>query len=224
MIKKDGMKNLKNVKLVIFDLDGTLVNSSKDITNALNYAIKPHGFNPLTEKETIKMVGDGLTRLVEKFLGPDNQHIKESVLNSFISYYTEHLTDFTKPYPMVKETLAKLDKYKKAVISNKREFLSKKLLHNLDLLRFFDAVLGSDSALEKKPSPEPIKKALNNLNVRPEDAVIVGDSDNDILAGKNAGIKTIGVTYGYRSAEMLKDADFLINKIDELLPLLTDWE
>ncbi len=216
------MKNLKNVKLVIFDLDGTLVNSSKDITNALNHAIKPHGFNPLTEEDTIKMVGDGLTRLVEKLLGPDNQHIKETVLNSFISYYTEHLSDFSKPYPMVKETLAKLDKYKKAVISNKREFLSKKLLHDLDLLRFFDTVLGSDSASEKKPSPEPIKKVLSSLKVIPEDAVIVGDSDNDILAGKKAGIKTIGVTYGYRTAEMLKDADFLINKMDDLIPLITN--
>lgn len=223
-MKLHGMKNLNNVKLVIFDLDGTLVNSSRDITNALNYAIRPHGFKLLTEEDTIKMVGDGLTKLVEKLLGPDNQHIKETVLNRFISYYTEHLTDFTKPYPMVKETLERLNEYKKAVISNKREFLSRKLLHNLDLLRFFDMVLGSDSTSEKKPSPEPIKKVLNNLKVIPEDAVIVGDSDNDILAGKRAGIKTVAVTYGYRTREDLKGADFLIDKMDELIALIENQE
>lgn len=216
------MKNFKDIKLIIFDLDGTLVDSSRDITNALNHALEPYGFKKLTVEDTIKMVGEGLTRLVEKILGENNAAIKDAVLDRFINYYAEHLTDYTMPYPGIKETLDKLGRYKKAVISNKRELLSKKLLEQLNLLRFFDIVIGSDSVSERKPSAIPVKKVLEILKIKPEEAVIVGDSNFDIIAGKNAGVKVIAVTYGYRSKESLKDAVFFIDRIDQLLPLLKE--
>ena len=95
------MADFNNLELIIFDLDGTLVDSGMDITNALNYAITPYGFKPLTVEDTIKMVGEGLTRLIEKILGDNNASIKDAVLDRFIKYYSEHLTDFTKPYPGV---------------------------------------------------------------------------------------------------------------------------
>ncbi len=214
------MENFNNLELIIFDLDGTLVDSSMDITNALNYAITPYGFKPLTVEDTIKMVGEGLTRLIEKILGDNNTPIKDAVLDRFIKYYSEHLADFTRPYQGVIKTLEMLGGYKKAIISNKRESLSKKLLEQLGLIKFFDVVLGSDSAPEKKPSPAPVKKVLEILGIEPHRAIIVGDSDFDIEAGKGAGLITVAVTYGYRNREMLKDADFLIDSMGELLTLI----
>ncbi len=214
------MENFNNLELIIFDLDGTLVDSGIDITNALNYAITPYGLNSLAGEDTIKMVGEGLTRLIEKILGDNNAFIKDAVLDRFIKYYSEHLTDFTKPYPGVIKTLEMLGDYKKAIISNKRESLSKKLLEQLGLMKFFDVVLGSDSAPEKKPSPAPVKKVLEILGIEPHRAIIVGDSDFDIQAGKGAGLIAVAVTYGFRDRESLSNADFIIDGIGELLTLI----
>jgi len=216
------MANFNNLELIIFDLDGTLVDSSIDITNALNYAVTPYGFKPLAVKDTISLVGEGLTRLIEKIMGNNNASIKDAALERFIGYYSEHLADFTRPYPGVMTTLEALGRYRKAIISNKREFLSRKLLEQLELIKFFDVVLGSDSVPEKKPSPAPIKKALEILGLAPRKAVIVGDSDFDIQAGKSAGVTTVAVTYGFRKRETLKDADFIIDRMDELLTLIQD--
>lgn len=214
------MENFNNLELIIFDLDGTLVDSGMDITNALNYAITPYGFKPLTVEDTVKMVGEGLTRLIEKILGDNNASIKDAVLDRFIKYYSEHLTDFTKPYPGVTKTLEMLGGYKKAIISNKRESLSKKLLEQLGLIKFFDVVLGSDSVSERKPSPIPVKRVLEILGTEPERAIIVGDSDFDIQAGKAAGLTTVAVTYGFRDRAMLGNADFLIDNMAQLLTLI----
>jgi phosphoglycolate phosphatase len=214
------MGNFSNLELIIFDLDGTLVDSGTDITNALNYAITPYGFKPLAVEYTVKMVGEGITRLIEKILGDNNASIKDAVLDMFIKYYSEHLADFTKPYPGVIKTLEMLGCYKKAIISNKRESLSKKLLEQLGLIKFFDVVLGSDSVSEKKPSPAPVKKALEILGIEPHRAIIVGDSDFDIQAGKGAGLITVAVTCGFRDRESLSNADFLIDNITQLLTLI----
>ena len=112
------------VKLLIFDLDGTLIDTSRDITNALNYALSSQGFKSLSVEDTIKMIGEGITRLIEKTLGHDRLHERDAVIKKFLDYYSEHLTDYSTVYPYVRETLAQLDGYKKAVISNKRENLS----------------------------------------------------------------------------------------------------
>ena len=129
------------IKLIIFDLDGTLVNSIADITNALNYAIGPYGFEQLTVERTISLVGEGITRLIEKLVGQKADlkatDLKDVVLKRFLEYYSEHLTDFTVPYPGVPETLEMLGNYRKAVISNKREDLSRRLLENTWSFRLF---------------------------------------------------------------------------------------
>lgn len=208
------------IRLIIFDLDGTLVDSSVDITNALNHAIVPYGLDKLTVEKTVSLVGEGLTRLVEKLLGDERADIKPAVLERFLSYYTEHLSDYTIPYPGVRETLEKLGAYRKVVISNKREALSKRLLADLGLIQYFDAVLGSDSVKERKPSPEPVLKIMSLLSINPEEAIIVGDSTYDINAGRAAGVTTVAVSYGYREASLLQDADLIIDDIGQLVPLI----
>ena len=223
------------LKLLIFDLDGTLADTSKDITDAVNYAVKPFGVKPLSISEIKAMVGSGITKLIESLIPPhppippslmgDNREVaKEEAVKRFLEYYSIHLLDYTKPYPQVKETLSKIEAYKKAVISNKREVLSKKVLEGLGLLKFFDVVLGSDSVPERKPSPVPIFELLKRFGVSKDEAVIIGDSNYDIEAGRAAGIKTIAVTYGYRDREVLKGADFIIDNFGEILRILPEVE
>jgi len=208
------------IRIIIFDLDGTLVDSSIDLTNALNYAVAPYGFEKLTVKKTMSLVGEGITRLIEKMLGPEHISIRPDVMNRFMEFYSAHLVDFTKPYPGVPETLELLKGYKKAVISNKREALSKSILEDLGLLRHFDAVLGSDSTDEKKPSPRPLLKVMEMLSGSPEETVIVGDSNYDIEAGRAAGIKTIAVSYGFRDVSLLQDADIVMHRFQDLQDVL----
>jgi len=208
------------IKVVMFDLDGTLVDSSVDITNALNYAAGPYGVGKMTVEETIGLVGEGLTRLIEKVLGNERAAIVPEVLDSFVGYYSEHLADFTLPYRGVRETLEGLGNYRKAVISNKRESLSRELLDKLGLAKYFDVILGSDSVEEKKPSPRPIMKVLEAFSFQPDEAVIVGDSNFDIDAGKAAGTWTVAVSYGFRDVGSLRGADFIIDDIGELVQIL----
>ncbi len=211
------------LKLLIFDLDGTLADTSKDITDAVNYAVKPFGVKPLSVSEIKAMVGSGITKLIESLIPEERDFsAKEEAVKRFLEYYSIHLLDYTKPYPQAKETLSKLGAYKKAVISNKREVLSKKVLEGLGLLEFFDIVLGSDSVSERKPSPVPIFELLKRFSVSKDEAVIIGDSNYDIEAGKAAGIKTIAVTYGYRDREVLKGADFIIDNFGEILRILPE--
>ncbi len=208
------------IKLIIFDLDGTLVDTSGDITNALNYALKPYGRRDLTVEDTIKMVGEGITRLIEKLLENERIQMRDTVIKRFLDYYSEHLVDFSTLYPHVRETLEKLNDYKKAVISNKREYLSTRLLDKLDLLKYFDLVVGSDTTSERKPSAIPVIYVFTKLGVNPDESIIVGDSNYDIEAGKKAGLKTVAVTYGYRERQYLIDADYIIDSMKDLLTLL----
>jgi len=203
--------------LIMFDLDGTLVDSGTDITTALNHAIEPYHMGRLTRERAISLVGEGVTTLIGKLLGEEHIALKDEVLERFITYYEGHLTLATRPYPGVVAALEGLSNCKKAVISNKKESLSKKLLQELDLLKHFECVFGGDSSEEKKPSPRPLLAVMDILDMRPEDAMMVGDSVYDIRAGTAAGVTTVAVTYGFRAAETLTEADFMIDSMPELL-------
>ncbi|VAX33949.1 Phosphoglycolate phosphatase [hydrothermal vent metagenome] len=212
---------MEKIRLIIFDLDGTLVDSSRDITNALNYALKPYGFKAMTVEETVKLVGEGISRLIEKVIGTERMEIKNDVLRRFLEFYSDHLTEYTRPYPDVTDTLDKLSTYGKAVISNKREELSRRLLEELGMASCFNHILGSDSTPEKKPSPLPVLTVLKREGLTPAQALMVGDSNLDIEAGRKAGVITVGAGYGYRPLEALKGADFLIReRLVELLEIL----
>jgi phosphoglycolate phosphatase len=209
------------IKLIMFDLDGTLVDTSQDITNALNYAVEPFALKKLTVGDTIKMVGEGVTRLIEKVCGENQGDLREAVIQRFLDYYSNHLTDHSVIYPKVTKTLEKLYEYRKVVISNKRENLSRELLEKLQLLHYFELIIGSDTTPEKKPSAVPLIHAIEKCNVIPEEAVMVGDSKFDVEAGKRAGVKTIAVAYGYGEKPDLLEADYVIDSIDAL-PLILD--
>jgi len=209
-----------SLRLIIFDLDGTLVDSSLDIMHALNHAVEPYSSRHFTVSETITLVGEGIPRLIEKITPGADEQTRAKVLERFTQHYVAHLLDHTRAYTGIPETLARLSGYRKAVVSNKREFLSKKVLEGLGLSSYFDVVIGSDSVAATKPSPVPLLKVLSELHLQPDDAVMVGDSNYDVDAGKAAGIRTIAVTYGYRPIEAIRHADFLIDRMTDLVPLV----
>jgi len=209
------------VKLLIFDLDGTLVDSSLDISKAINYAFGPYGIPEVGVAETITLIGEGLTRLIGKVIERKAPDLDLSTLVArFLEHYSTHLSDNTRPYPGVEKVLRALQGYKKAIVSNKTEALSIKVLEALDLMRYFDCVMGGDTLPEKKPSPIPIFDLLRRFNMRPDEALLVGDSIYDIDAGRAAGVKTVAALYGYGGPGFWKRADYRIESIEGLIGIL----
>jgi len=204
------------LKLIIFDLDGTLIDSLKDITNAVNHATRPYGIAEKSVREMGDLLGTGISILIDRVLGDRRDELKEDVLNRVMDYYSAHLVEYTTIYPGVGDLLEKLVGYKKAVVTNKREQFAKTMLKELGLVYYFDSILGSDSVGAKKPSPLPLLHLLDLFKLDPSEAVMVGDSEIDIAAGQGAGVKTVGVTYGYRERESLEGADFIIDDIRDL--------
>jgi phosphoglycolate phosphatase len=208
------------IKLIIFDLDGTLVDSLDDLTDATNAMLRRFGCGELTRPEVRLLVGQGAKRLVERAM-PDAlpEEVEEGV-QLFLAYNDAHLADKTRLYPGVKETLAILgEQWRLAVISNKYEAHCRKLLALLKVAGHFGAVLGADSLPFRKPSPEPLLKLMADCGLTATETVIVGDSSNDMIAGRDAGVVTIGCTYGYGESDELAGADYRIDRFAELIDL-----
>ena len=209
------------IRLIIFDLDGTLVDSIQDIADALNYGFEPYGIEALSSGEVAGMVGEGSIRLIEKVLEKYNLELdKSEVVKRFVEYYGSHLIDNTRPYPGVAEMLEELKDYKKAVVSNKHEAFSVETLVRLGLSKYFDIIVGGDILSERKPSPIPVYHVLSALSVKPEESIIVGDSEVDINTGKAASVKTVAAAYGYGRPGFEKEADFVINSMSELADIV----
>ena len=212
-----------SVDLIIFDLDGTLVDSTLDIAQTTNYVLEKLGFHSLPMEQIKSYVGDGIARLVERSLStqthPDEQLLKRA-LDLYYQHHEAHCTDFSRPFPGVVETLDYFARKKKIVISNKAERFSQKVLKELNLDRYFELILGGDSLPFKKPDPRVIQTVLKQFSISPQKAIIVGDGPQDIECGHRAGIYTCGVTYGFRPVHELQKADFLIEQMAKLKDIL----
>jgi phosphoglycolate phosphatase len=212
------------MKLLIFDLDGTLIDSLADLTDATNHMLGKFRRHALGPEDVRRLVGQGARNLVKRAMPGATPNEVERGLAAFLAYNGAHLADRTRLYPDVPETLARLQAAGStlAVISNKNEDLCRQVLALLGIDTRFAAVLGADSLPFRKPSPEPVLKLLSDFGVSAGASAMVGDSINDIAAGKGAGVITIGCTYGYGDMAELADADFRIDRFSELvdLPLL----
>lgn len=210
------------IKLIIFDVDGTLVDSGIDICNALNHAIDPFAISKTNLQETLTLVGEGVTKLIKKLLIKRSSPVDVSiVLESFLSFYAAHPADNTTIYSGVEETLDLLGGYKKAVISNKTESLTCQVLESLHLKHYFEHIVGGDTFPQKKPSPEPVHNVLAHFRATADETILVGDSIYDIEAGRSAGVKTVAVTYGYGFPGFDSYADFRIESIRELPEIIS---
>lgn len=205
------------MRLAIFDLDGTLIDSLNDITAALNCALLPLSLPTLAPARVAGMIGEGALKLVQQALETYHLNLDPGpIVRRYTDSYSSHLTELTTLYPAAKETLESLKFLRLAIVSNKSEALSRAILDSFRLLEYFDILVCADTIPERKPSPAPLFHALSSLGVPPESVVMVGDSEVDVTAGKAARVRTVAVTHGYGKPGFEKEADFVI---PNLLPL-----
>jgi phosphoglycolate phosphatase len=214
-----------SIRLVIFDLDGTLIDSRLDLVHSVNAALRHIGRPELPDHVIASYVGDGAPVLIQRALGGEqvNEGIVRKGLEFFLKYYREHKLDHTTVYEGIGEALAAIQTSanrtprKMAVLSNKPVNPSRTIVEALGLKKFFVQVYGGNSFATKKPDPEGARRLLEEAGVAPEEAAIVGDSHTDIETGHNAGMWTVGVTYGF-APHTLADAspDVVVDHPKEL--------
>jgi len=188
------VKTQTPVPTLLFDLDGTLVDSVADLGSAVNTLRAELDLPPLTLEQVRKNVGDGATQLVKRSLPGGMFSIER--LQRFLALYGEVLLEQTRPYPGIVEFLGVRTDWPMAVVTNKPEGLSRQLLAGLGLATYFPVVIGGDTLFEKKPHPAPVLEALRQLDRPAETAVMIGDHHTDLRAGAAAGVRTCFCAWG----------------------------
>ncbi len=228
MVKGNRKLYSKPLKLLIFDLDGTLIDSRLDLVHSVNATLR-HLRRPELPPDLIAAyVGDGAPMLIRRALGdPSDQNIVGEALEYFLSYYRVHKLDHTRVYHGVPEMLAALRRGDNgterhmAVLSNKPVNPSRQIVEALGLKPFFDQVYGGNSFPSKKPDPEGARKLMEETGVSPQETLIIGDSSIDVLTGQNAGTWTCGVTYGFAPQTLqTPPPDLLVDSPQELTQAL----
>ena len=213
-----------SIRLVIFDLDGTLIDSRLDLVHSVNAALRHIGRPELPDDVIASYVGDGAPILIQRALGAEaaDEALVRKGLEFFLSYYREHKLDHTTVYPGIPEALAAIQtsnrvRRQMAVLTNKPVNPSRAIVDALGLGQYFSPVYGGNSFVTKKPDPEGARKLLAETGVAPEQAAIVGDSHVDVRTGRNAGLWTVGVTYGFARVTLENEqADVLVDSAQEV--------
>lgn len=209
-----------DIKLVIFDMDGTILDTLEDLTDSTNYALKKNGLKERSIDEVRSFVGNGIRKLIERAVGnvrEDNNidgsvddnidtGIIDKVFEDFKEYYAKNCAIKTKPYDGIIEIVKELKEkgIYTAVVSNKADFAVQSLC--VDYFdNIFDYAVGEKEGIKCKPCPDGVMDVLNRFSIEKENAVYVGDSDVDFMTAKNSGLEFIGVTYGFRTREFLEN-------------------
>lgn len=213
-------------QLVIFDLDGTLINSLCDLADCVNLALQDKGFPMHPVDQYRYFVGDGVNKLIERVL-PEKEKSAElcrEVKQGFDRYYAERFSVHTKPYPGISELLSQLAKreIRTAVVSNKPDEFTRKIIDALFAPGTFEFVAGGSDTIPKKPDPVLVNRCMEQLDVPKRLCCYCGDSNVDMITARNAGILSVGAAWGFRGEEELKEAgaDYIIRSPLELLDVL----
>lgn len=228
MIRTHRAFDPHKIQLVIFDLDGTLIDSRLDLVHSVNAALRHIGRPELPEHVIASYVGDGAPVLIQRALGGErvDEGTVRKGLEFFLSYYKEHKLDHTTVYPGIQEALASIHQSgngvarNMAVLTNKPVNASRAIVQALGLGQYFAQVYGGNSFTTKKPDPHGAHQLLTEMGAAAQRSVIVGDSHTDIETGRNASLWTVGVTYGF-APQTLADAspDVLVDHPHELAEL-----
>jgi len=209
---------MPKIKAVLFDLDGTLVDSFQDIADAVNYVLAELGKPSLSLDQVRRHVGHGLRETLRGSLGIENNEALDRLMKMFREYYWEHCLDNTHFYAGVMEGLRKLGNYRKAVVTNKLRKFAEKIITGLGAGMYFDAILGAEDYPALKPDPRALFSACDRLGVKAEEAVMVGDSASDMDCAVSAGAVPFAVTYGLGTVDELRAAGAfsLVNSLEIL--------
>jgi phosphoglycolate phosphatase len=210
-----------NVKALVFDLDGTLIDSKKDLVLSVNQTLRAMGREELPTELVASYVGSGAPVLISRALGgaPEAQEL-ERALRFFLSYYDEHKLDFTRSYPGVRETLEQLQGTPMAVLTNKPSNISLRILEELQLAQYFKRIYGGNSFATKKPDPLGAHTVLSEFGISAAEAVMVGDSEVDVQTARSAGMISAIVNFGFGSHDRGRyPADVYLDRMEDLLPL-----
>lgn len=215
------------IKAVLFDLDGTLVNSLADLADSTNYALSLYGC-PIHNTEEYKyFVGDGIPKLIERALpeGKRSGETKQAVLAAFLKHYKEHFADKTVAYDGINELLSRLEanRIKTAVVSNKAQEMAQKVVHKI-FTHKFDTVFGKREGVLSKPDPTSVITVAAEMGLKAEECLLAGDSGMDAAAAKNAGCTAVGVLWGFRTEEeLLKNgADYTVKAPEEIINIIKE--
>jgi len=219
-----------SIKLVIFDLDGTLIDSRLDLVHSVNAALRHIQRPELPDDVIASYVGDGAPILIQRALGGEaiDEALIRKGLEFFLTYYREHKLDNTTVYPGIREALASIQNSgngaprRMAVLSNKPVNPSRAIVEALGLGPYFAQIYGGNSFATKKPEPEGALKLVGEAGVRPDQAAIVGDSHVDVRTGRNAGLWTVAVTYGFAPHTLeVENPDVIVDSPGELLEVFS---
>ena len=214
------------VKLLVFDLDGTLIDSKLDLAQAVNATRVDAKLPPLDDETIFSYVGDGAPTLIRRALGEGaSEEQARRSLEFFLSYYRAHMLDHTRPYPGVRQALDRLlaAGVQMAVLTNKPVRFSRDLLRGLGLGEHFRLVFGGNSFENKKPHAEGLEKVMAELGAAPEETLVVGDSAVDVRTARNAGAWSCGVTYGFQPETLAGEPpDWLVHSMEELASRVLD--
>jgi phosphoglycolate phosphatase len=210
------------VQALLFDLDGTLIDSKRDLVESVNATLRELGRAELPEDLVASYVGSGAPVLIKRALGgaaaSDQQ---QSALNFFLAHYDEHKLDFTREYPGVRVTLEKLRDVPMAVLTNKPVNISVRILEGLRLAEFFRAIYGGNSFATKKPDPLGANTILKELGIPAAESALVGDSEVDVQTARNAGMISAIVNFGFGTHDReTYPADIYLDRMEELVPLV----
>ena len=220
------VKAMQIPRAIVFDLDGTLFDTSVDIVQAMNYAFSSTGRTPLEPAAFLQFVGDGARLLCAGAAGlPEDAPEVDTLVEAYVRYYVAHPLDHTRFMPGTRSALEQLKHYQCAICTNKPRAATEAVLNKLELAdRFVTIVAGGDMP-EKKPNPKPVLEIAARLGLAPAQLVVVGDGPQDVEAGRGAGARTVGIIGTIVSEERLRAAgpDVLLDSMDELPSVMARW-